>query len=364
MADFVVFALGESQLTISGGGQLDGITQGDGSHLVGLTITLNSKNFERIDIRDGGQDVFFDDNDNNQRARVAPGDSPPDGIDFDGQNYANNIRIEAEYLITLRDPNTGQKYQAIAVNFNNSSPAYATVEGLAFVGAIPPAGVALEVTDASEGPGDFGVPSIEYDDIAAPPCFTPGTRILTPRGERPVETLSVGDLVMTLDHGPQAVRWIGRAEIDAFAMAMSETFRPIRIRKGAFGPGRPARDMLVSPQHRVLVEGWRAELLYGEVQVIAAAAHLVDDDMVTRAWDATSTTYIHLQFDRHELLYSDGMLTESFNPGPHCLASIPQAARDELAALFPNHDLSKGAPNTAVRPIINRREAYALNEVA
>lgn len=360
MAEYEIFALGESQITISNGGQLDGVTQGDGSHLVGLTITLNSKNFESINITDNGRDVFFDDNDGNQRAIVGPGDTPADGIDFDGENYNDDTRIEAEYLITLRDPNTDVEYRAVAVNFNNSSPAYATVEGLAFVDGIPPAGVPLEVIDASEGPGDFGVPRIRYDDIDAPPCFTPGTRILTPSGERPVEALAIGDLVVTFDHGPQPLRWIGCAKVDPFAMASSDAVRPIRICRHAFGPGRPARDMLVSPQHRVLLEGWQAELLYGEFEVLVAATHLVNDVNVKRAADITETTYIHLQFDRHELVYSDGLLTESFNPGPQSLAAIPKTARDELKALFPGRDLETRPLNTSVRTLITGREARAL----
>jgi len=364
MAEYTFYALGESQITVSGGGALDGVTQGDGSHLVGRTITLNSKAFETITVNDNGPDIFFDDNDGNQRARVAPEDRPPDGIDFDGENYRNNTRIEAEYLITLRDPNTGVEYRAIAVNFSNSGPAYATVEGLAFESVIPPAGVALEVTGASEGPGDFGVAPIRYEDIAAPPCFTPGTRILTPSGERRIEDLSVGDLVVTLDHGPQPLRWIGYSDVGATALALSDAVRPIRIHKNAFGPGRPARDMLVSPQHRVLLEGWKAELLYGEAQVLVAAAHLLDDTKITRASDITETTYIHLQFDRHELIYSDGLLTESFNPGPHCLAALTPEAREELLRLFPEKDPALGPMNVSVRPLVTQREVKALGHIA
>lgn len=364
MANFVISALGESQLTISGGGQLDGVTQGDGSHLVGLTITLNAKVFTPIHVRDSGSDIFFDDNDNNQRAQVAPGDDPQDGIDFDGATYGSNVRFEAEYSITLRDPNTGEEYRAVAVNFNDSNPSYATVEGLAFIDEIPPAGVPLDVIFASEGPGDFGVARVRFDDIAAPPCFTPGTRILTPGGDRVIDELCVGDLVATLDNGPQPIRWIGRVRVDACQMSRSDKFRPIRIARGAFGPDRPARDMLLSPQHRVLLEGWKAELLYGEPQVLVAAAHLLDDHQVTRARDLDETTYIHLQFDSHELIWSDGMLSESFNPGPQCLASIAPDARAELMELFPDYDLSRGAPNTAVRPMVTGREARALRRVA
>ncbi|MGA9254461.1 MAG: Hint domain-containing protein [Roseobacter sp.] len=357
MANYSIWALGESEISISGGGQLDGVTQGDGSHLVGLFITLESNSYEEINIRDRpNSDNNFDDNDGDQRTRGRN--------EFDGVRYNNNTVVEAEYLITLLDEDTGDEYTAIAVNFVNSSPSYATIEGLAFVAQFPPIGTPLKVIEASEGPGDFGVPAIPADDIAAPPCFTPGTLILTPDGQKAVETLSVGDLVSTLDHGDQPIRWIGTTTVSPYRMAMSPGFRPIRIRKNAFGAGQPTRDMLVSPQHRILLEGWVAELLYGELQVLVAAAHLLDDRNVVQAWDKTQITYLHLQFDNHELLYSDGLLTESFNPGPTCLESIPEAAREELVALFPESDLSKDAPNEAVRPMITRREARALGAVA
>ena len=76
-------------------------------------------------------------------------------------SYGNNTVIEAEYQMVLRDPNTGIEYRAVSVNMNNSSPAYATIEGIAFVDVIPPTRVALEVISASEGPGSSGQPPLD-----------------------------------------------------------------------------------------------------------------------------------------------------------------------------------------------------------
>ena len=362
MPNYSFFGLGETSVLISGGGQLDGITQGDGSHLIGRTITLISENYEEISIRDGGRgDVFFDDNDGDQRLRQTQ--------TFDEIEYDRNTIVEAEYTLVMLDPNTGIEYRAVGVNFrepNSGLPSYATVEGLAFVDVLPPVGVDLIVTDAFEGPGDFGVPRLEAGDIAEPGpiCFTPGTMIRTPEGTRPVEELCVGDLVETVDNGPQPVRWIGTIEVGPFRMAMAPSFRPIRIRKDAFGKNNPSRDLMVSPQHRILVEGWKAELLFGENQILAAAAHLVDDCNVVRAWDVTQTTYIHLQFDEHELVYSNGLVTESLNPGPMGMAAVTQDARDELAALFPDRDLTQTPAHEAARRMITQREASALTSAA
>ncbi|MGR3713818.1 MAG: hypothetical protein ACU0A6_11950 [Shimia sp.] len=115
MANYSFWALGESHVSLSGGEQLDGVTQGDGSHLVGETITLNSNSWEQIDVRDAGSDSNFDDNDGNQRLDGAQS--------FDGVSYGNNTRIEAEYEFVLEDPNTGLTYRVLSVNIRNSSPA-------------------------------------------------------------------------------------------------------------------------------------------------------------------------------------------------------------------------------------------------
>lgn len=108
MARFSIFMLGESQISISGGAQLDGVTQGDGSHLVGQTITLNSNAWNEVNIRDN--DRNFSDNDSIQRLDGAQ--------DIDGTTYANNTRVEAEYGLTLTD---GVNYwQVVGFNVNNS----------------------------------------------------------------------------------------------------------------------------------------------------------------------------------------------------------------------------------------------------
>ncbi|MEQ9694056.1 Hint domain-containing protein [Shimia sp. SDUM112013] len=350
MADYSFWALGESYISVSGGEQLDGVTQGDGSHLVGETITLNDNAWEQIFVSDGGSDINFDDNDGNQRL---------DGTQsFDGVTYSNNTRIEAEYEFTLRDPNTGLTYRVLSVNFATTSPSYGTIEGLAFVDEFPPIGVALDVISAREGPS--GGSAVPEGEIAAPPCFTPGTQIRTPEKDRAVETLQVGDLVETLDHGPQPIRWIGTCTVSPMRMRLQASFRPVRIRKNAFGPGRPCRDMLVSQQHRIFLQDWRTELLFGEAEMLVAAVHLVNDRTVTLAPAVAGTTYIHLQFDRHEILFSDGLPSESLNPGLHGLRSLPEASRTELASLFPELDLTRSTPLAPARTIARRWEAGLL----
>jgi Ca2+-binding RTX toxin-like protein len=166
------------------------------------------------------------------------------------------------------------------------------------------------------------------------PCFTPGTLILTGRGEIAVEDLRVGDLVATRDGGLQPLRWIGRRDLNLAHLVVNPALCPVRIAAGALGPGMPARDMLVSPQHRMLVEGPRAEMLFGEAEVLVAAVHLVGQPGITQGL-TPGVAYIHLMFDRHEILLSDGCWSESFQPAQRMMGAMDEACRDEILYLFP-----------------------------
>ena len=117
-------------------------------------------------------------------------------------------------------------------------------------------------------------------------------------------------------------------------MAMPQ-FRPILIKRGAFGLGVPARDIRVSQQHRFLVRAAAADMMFGAEEVLVPAKMLLDGDQVL--WDAGNqgTTYIHLLFDRHEVLFAEGQPTESFQPGEASATAFDTATRDELLALFP-----------------------------
>src|SRR5690606_8831731 len=100
------------------------------------------------------------------------------------------------------------------------------------------------------------------------------TRIACDVGEVAVENLRPGDLVMTRDHGAQVLRWVGRKELSRDDLAMDARLQPVLITAGALGAGLPAQDMRVSRQHRMLVTGPRAELLFGSDEVLVRAEHL------------------------------------------------------------------------------------------
>jgi serralysin len=178
--------------------------------------------------------------------------------------------------------------------------------------------------------------TIAFDDIERIiRCFTPGTMILTDRGEVAVEDLVAGDLVVTRDHGLQPLRWIGRQHVSRGHLRFRPELLPVRIARGALGAAGPVRAMLVSPQHRLLISGARAELLFGEAEVLLPARHLVGVVDATVENPAEGVTYIHIMFDRHEIVRSDGLWSESFQPAERTLSAMDAAVRDEILAIFP-----------------------------
>lgn len=167
-------------------------------------------------------------------------------------------------------------------------------------------------------------------------CFTPGTMIRTPAGDVAVETLAVGDRVVTRDHGAQRIGWIGSTHVSDARMAVNRNLRPILIRAGALGASLPERDIRVSRQHRVLVRDWRAEMLYGETDgVLVPAFALCNDRDILEQHPGDGITYIHIAFDSHEIVYADGLETESFHPGDRTVSGLAADQRAELLELFP-----------------------------
>ncbi len=192
-------------------------------------------------------------------------------------------------------------------------------------------------------------------------CFTTGTAIKTDRGEVTVECLAVGDRVLTLDNGYQPVRWIGARHLTAAQLAAFPKLRPIRIRQGALGRGLPASDLLISPQHRVLLRSKLAERMFGTREVLAAAKQLLGIAGVEVAEDVTEVTYWHFLCNRQEVVFSNGALTESLYTGPEALKSLPQEAREEIFTIFP--DLRSPAAGTApdtARLLLKGREARSI----
>ena len=163
-----------------------------------------------------------------------------------------------------------------------------------------------------------GISDSAFVSVTTVPCFTAGTLIRTARGEVAVEELAIGDMVETRDRGLRPLRWIGQRTVAALGR-----FAPVVIEAGTFGHHR---RLVVSPQHRVLLTHWMAELMFGEDEVLVAAKDLVNDCSV-RILEGGEVTYVHLLFDAHEIIFAEGLATESFLPGPMVLNDLEAAVR-------------------------------------
>ena len=169
------------------------------------------------------------------------------------------------------------------------------------------------------------------------PCFAKGTLIETDTGPVAIESLAIGDLVHTMDNGFQPIRWVGNRKISGQA-----DMAPILIRAGALGN---YRNLYVSPQHRMLVNDWRSEMYFGEPQVFTVAKHLVNDSTIVRV-PCDTVTYFHMSFNQHEVIYSEGIPTESLHLGSMTMSSLDRASQREVLRLFP--ELENGEqPKTA-----------------
>lgn len=184
------------------------------------------------------------------------------------------------------------------------------------------------------------------------PCFVAGTLIETDVGNQPIETLMPGAMIRTHDNGFQPLRWIGRRVVPA-----QDHLAPIHIAANTFGQHAA---LTVSPQHRILIRDVVAELLFGEPEVLVAAKHLVNDRSVRRL-QGGMVEYVHVLFDQHEVIYSEGLPTESLLPGPEATKGMAAEAVTEILALFPELDPATGAGYSgAVRRTLRSFEAAVL----
>lgn len=326
MANYSIWVLGESNISLTGGVGLDGITQGDGSHLVGESLTINNWNADEVQVRDRGPERFFADNDSTQELRGRQ--------TIDGVRYDNKTVIEAEYSFVVRDNATGIEYTLIAINIVTTSPTYGTVEALAFLDQAPPAGVPLEVISAQEGPPNDGPNAIGPDDLV-PICLARGTLVDTAEGPRPVEDLAAGDAVRVLSGGHAVLRVICRRSFGPQALAQNPRLCPVRITAGSLGAGLPRRDLLVSRQHRMLVSSRVAERMFGTRDALVPAIRLIGLPGIGIATGTERVEYFHLLFDRHQVIFAEGAPTESLFTGPEALKAVSPEARAEILTIFP-----------------------------
>ena len=232
---------------------------------------------------------------------------------------------------------------------------------------IPPTGVDLVLRVGAQRGGGGGQGNTDTLDVTvsiAPgvvPCFVAGTLIRTLHGEMPVEDLRVGDMVVNRHGRPRPITWIGSRYLSGRQLTAAPNLAPIRIQKDAFGPGRPYADLLVSPQHRVMVEGWCTELLVGQDAALAHAVHLVDGRRITKEETDAGVHYWHFCLQDHDIVWSNGLCSETLLVGRMAVRAYDAQSAAELMVLFP--ELFSGRKHSwpkACLPVAARHEARAI----
>lgn len=190
-----------------------------------------------------------------------------------------------------------------------------------------------------------------FDRLSSVPCFVAGTPIRVPHGDVLIETLRIGDSVVTRDAGAQVIRWIGKSRVDA-----SGDLAPIAFAPGALGN---AELLIVSPDHRMLLTGWRCAMVAGTSEVLAAAKDLVNNRDIKPAAMA-QVTYFHLAFDQHQIVTTAGVHSESFHPDAMSPKAMCGDLRTDLVSHFPGVGADPKAYGPTARAQVKPYEARLI----
>ena len=215
----------------------------------------------------------------------------------------------------------------------------------------------VSVTLTEDAPGSATATAMSTADIT--PCYCDGTLILTDRGERRVETLAIGDCVITADGVARPIRWIGRRSY-AGHFARGTHVLPICFKAGALDVNRPRRDLWVSPHHAMFLDG-----------VLIEGIDLVNGASIIQAERVERVDYFHIELDSHDIIVAEGALSESFVDDDS--RGMFQNAH-EFAALYPDRPthpahycaprVAFGAELEAVRQRIAHRAGIAYRRPA
>ena len=195
-------------------------------------------------------------------------------------------------------------------------------------------------------------------------CFTPDVRVDTPVGLRAVSTLIVGDLVQTMDHGAQVLRWIGRRKI-VFSKG-AHRFKPILVQAGAIDGIVPHRDVMLSPQHRIMLDGPAVQKICGQKTALTPVKALTKARGIRQAQGRETVEYVSLMFDRHEIIMAEGMACESYLPRPYARTYLDKASIAAINSLVPGvftQDASKIYPPARVLLTVHQGKYLTISSL-
>ena len=281
-------------------------------------------------------DVFNDDDESNH-------------IITDGGNLvANGTEVESEsyHFVRELDTNGNPTGPVIQITVFSQNGQTTNIWGMSTSAPLTDGAQYIKVNGSNNGTSG-------YEDFV---CFTAGTILSTARGPRRIEDLCEGDKILTRDNGMQEIRWIGSRHLTVPPLMAQWHLTPVRVKAGALGEGLPVRDTVFSPNHRILLNTPDFVLLTGHDEVFAQAKKLVGKPGISQV-PVDQVTYYHIMFDRHEVVLSNEMWSESFLPGPMAVGNLNSDQRAELFDLFP--ELNNGPGNKSfesARPFANKSE--------
>ena len=259
--------------------------------------------------------------------------------------------LEGGFVVT----NGAQSFTVTVIEVEGRTPL------LMFLDELPPQHCDLWVVHHSLGAAEANPMGPATGGVI---CFTPGTMIQTPSGARRVEDLREGDKVQTKDNGAEEICWIGSRRMTGARLFAMPHLRPIRIGAGALGIERPDCELVVSPEHRMLVKGGAARALFNTPEVLVSARDLVNGSSIAVDRQLREVTYIHLLLPRHQILWANGVETESYHPANAALSTLGDGDRARLLAMLPELEGDLNSYGAYARRNLNRSEAAILQHEA
>ena len=298
-----------------------GVNQTNGNPQNGDTFTVGAQTGQTITVEDTENDIFEDDIDTPQFLE--------EEVTVNGQTFPIGTQVQNEFtLITDQPDGNGGFVEIVVLRFQatEGSPLFTTA--YAATGPLPP-GTQITITGTINQPSAPN--ATPFSELI---CFVAGTMIQTDHGEVAIETLAIGDRVVTLDRGAQAILWIGSRTIGSDELRENLKLRPICIKAGSLAQGLPADDLLVSPQHRILLRSKIAQRMFDSSEILVSAKHLLGLPGVEIAQDVGSVTYIHLMCENHEIVEVNGALSETLYTGTEAMKALSLDAREEIDSIF------------------------------
>jgi hypothetical protein len=309
-------------------------------------------------------------------------DGPADVLRLDGANGSENLRKRAARMVH-RLVGAAVENKPIASDVVDDSPlmdsSFVVTDGaqsynvtlievgrgsqplLMFMDQMPPRNCDLWIVHHTLGTAAVN-PMVPASGGVI--CFTPNTRIETPDGPRLIQDLREGDKVQTKDNGAQDILWIGSRHMTGARLFAMPQLRPVRIKAGALGLDRPDEELLVSPEHRMVIQGDEARALFNTPEVLVAAKDLINGTSITVDVNVQKVTYVHLLLPDHQVLWANGIETESFHPANAALKTLEAADRARLLSQFPDLEYDPHTYGGYARRNLSASEAAILSHAA